>query len=123
MFRLAGLYTAIFLGVFLVYLMCISDVFDLEKIVRPQYLILIVYVSIFAYLLAPCKIFNPIGRRYVGRLFIRSLISPCIGVDFTIVWMTDQWQSLITPLRDTAYTICYYIREDFDKPDDDNPCT
>ena len=90
--------------------MCISEVFHLEEIMRPQYLILIVYISIFAYLFAPCPIFNPIGRKYVGKLFIRSLTSPFTGVDFTIVWMTDQWQSLITPLRDTAYTICYYIR-------------
>jgi hypothetical protein len=31
-----------------------------------------------------------------------------------IVWMTDQWISMATPLRDLAYTACYYTRLDFD---------
>ena len=45
-----------------------------------------------------------------------------IGVDFTIIWMTDQWQSLTTPLRDMAYSFCYYGRLDFDDVKT-NPCT
>lgn len=44
---------------------------------------------------------------------LRSLASPIIGVDFTITWMTDQWISMATPLRDLAYTACYYTRLDF----------
>jgi hypothetical protein len=35
--------------------------------------------------------------------------------------MTDQWISLATPLRDTAYTVCYYSQLDFDNISY-NPC-
>ncbi len=69
----------------------------------------------------PLPIFNHKGRIYALKLIGKSLISPLIGVDFTIIWMTDQWQSLTTPLRDLSYTICYFTRLDFDKPTI-NPC-
>ena len=88
----------------------------MDKPFRPQYLVLIVYLSLFGYLMAPLPIFNHLGRLYAFRLIVRSLTSPVTGVDFPIVWMTDQWQSLITPLRDLSYTICYYVRVDFDDP-------
>lgn len=74
------------------------------------------YIALFTYLFIPLPIFNYRGRLYMWKLFLRSLLSPIIGVDFTIIWMTDQWQSLTTPLRDLAYSICYYTRLDFDKP-------
>jgi len=35
--------------------------------------------------------------------------------------MTDQWISMTTPLRDLAYTACYYGRLDFADPSI-NPC-
>ena len=95
----------------------------MQKPFRPQHLVLIIYISAFAYLLAPFKIFNYTGRVYAFKLLLRSIASPFIGVDFTIVWMTDQWQSLITPLRDVAYTMCYYARLDFDHPEQKNPCS
>jgi EXS family len=44
-----------------------------------------------------------------------------MGVEFSIVWMTDQWISMATPLRDLAYTVCYYTRLDFKTPSV-NPC-
>ena len=106
----------------MIYLLCISEILHIEEPFRPQHLVLIVYISAFAYILAPCNIFNPTGRKYAFNLFLRSIASPFIGVDFTIVWMTDQWQSLITPMRDVAYTMCYYTRMDFDHPEKENPC-
>jgi hypothetical protein len=84
-------------------------------------LVIIVYSALFGYLFMPLPIFNHKGRIYALKLIGKSLISPFIGVDFTIIWMTDQWQSLTTPLRDLAYTICYFTRLDFDKPTI-NPC-
>jgi len=53
------------------------------------------------------------GRFYSLKLIFRSIMSPIIGVDFSIIWMTDQWISLSTPLRDLAYTVCYYTKLDF----------
>ena len=69
----------------------------------------------------PLPIFNHRGRLYALKLIFRSLLSPITGVNFTIIWMTDQWISLATPLRDTAYTVCYYTRLDFGNLAD-NPC-
>lgn len=47
------------------------------------------------------------------KLILKSLASPLLGVEFVITWMTDQWISMATPLRDLAYTVCYYTRLDF----------
>lgn len=116
MFKLAGFFTTLFLAVFLIYLLSISNVFTIEGSFRSEHLVLIVYVTLFGYVFMPLPIFNHRGRIYALKLIGKSLLSPIIGVDFTIVWMTDQWQSLTTPLRDLAYTFCYYSRLDFDKP-------
>jgi hypothetical protein len=121
--RLAGIFTAIYLGVFLIYLLCISKVFILNGLFRSHHLILLVYAPVLVYMFCPFPIFNYVGRMYTLRIFTRALASPCMGVDFTIVWMTDQWQSLITPLRDISYTVCYYVRMDFSQLDGDNPCS
>lgn len=72
----------------------------------------------------PFPIFNYQGRLYALKLTMKCILSPIIGVDFVIVWMTDQWISMTTPLRDLAYTVCYFTRLDFDasKENDNNPC-
>jgi hypothetical protein len=61
------------------------------------------------------------------KLIFTSLIAPFYIVDFPIIWMTDQFVSLITPFRDLAYTICYYAVIDFSadpsKPGYYNPCS
>jgi hypothetical protein len=42
------------------------------------------------------------------KLIVNTVISPFSKVNFEIGWITDQLVSLITPLKDLAYTICYY---------------
>lgn len=105
----------------MIYLLAITGVIPIHQSFRSEHLVIIVYAALFGYLFMPLPIFNHSGRLYALKLIGRSLISPLIGVDFTIVWMTDQWQSLTTPLRDLSYTICYFTRLDFDVPSV-NPC-
>jgi xenotropic and polytropic retrovirus receptor 1 len=62
----------------------------------------------------PLPIFNYKGRLYALKLTFRCLVSPLVGVEFVIEWMTDQWISMATPLRDVAYTACYYTNLNFD---------
>ncbi len=61
----------------------------------------------------PLPSFNYKGRLYALKLAGISGISPFIGVIFPVIWFTDQIISLATPLRDFAYTICYYNELDF----------
>ena len=119
---MAGLFTTLFLAVFLIYLLAFNEVFTISGSFRKEHLVSIVWLALFTYLFIPLPIFNYRGRLYALKLIVRSLISFIIGVDFTIIWMTDQWQSLTTPLRDMAYTFCYYGRLDFDDVKT-NPCT
>lgn len=69
----------------------------------------------------PLKIFNYEGRLYAIKLILKSLVAPIFEPEFTIVWITDQWNSMITPLRDLFYTVCYYQVLDFDNLNS-NPC-
>jgi len=120
--KLAGIFTTAFLALFLLYLLKISNVYNTETGFRSEYYVLIVYALVFLYMLVPLPLFNHKGRLFALKLIGESLISPIFGVTFSIAWMTDQWISLSTPLRDLAYTICYYSRLDFEKVSV-NPCT
>lgn len=68
----------------------------------------IVWIMLIVYVIMPFKIFNWKGRLYMWKLIGRSLIAAFTGVDFPVIWMTDQFISLVNPFKDFAYTICYY---------------
>lgn len=99
--------------VFLIYLLFITNIVANNSSFQTEYLVLIVWIALASYIFMPLPILNHEGRLYALKLNLRCLLSPIIGVDFTIVWMTDQWISMATPLRDLAYTVCYYTRLDF----------
>lgn len=54
------------------------------------------------------------------KLIGRSLVGFLMGVDFPVIWMTDQFISLVNPFKDFAYTICYYSQMNLD--DDISKC-
>lgn len=60
------------------------------------------------YFIIPISFWNWRGRFYMLKLIGKALISPITGVDFPIIWLTDQVVSLVTCFKDLAYTICYY---------------
>ena len=63
----------------------------------------------FTYFFIPIPLTNWRGRFYMLKLIARVIISPIMGVDFPIVWLTDQMVSLVTSFKDFAYSICYYM--------------
>lgn len=48
-------------------------------------------------------------RMYMLKLFWESMASILIKTEFKHVWFTDQLTSMIGPLRDMEYTLCYYV--------------
>lgn len=107
-FRFAGIFTTLFLILFLIYLLKLTAIITTS--LSLQYLVLVVYLPLAIYLFIPLPIFNYKGRLYTLKLVFRCLFAIFLGVDFPIIFMTDQWISLATPLRDVAYTVCYYTR-------------
>ncbi len=79
------------------------------------------------YLVFPLPFFNFKGRLYMFKLMFSAVVAPFYRVNFAIVWITDQFVSLITPLKDFAYTICYYthlnLNEDPRRSGYINPCS
>jgi len=46
---------------------------------------------------------------YVYKLLLKCLISFAILITYPIIYATDQFLSLITPMGDFFHTICYYV--------------
>ena len=60
------------------------------------------------YFFWPFKNFNYYGRIYTMRLFGECIASILIPIEFKHIWFMDQLTSLIGPMRDFEYTLCYY---------------
>lgn len=86
---------------------------------RNEYLCLIVYGVLLVYMLVPLPIFKHKGRLYLLKLMGKCFVAFCYGVDFPIAFMTNQWISMITPIRDLTYSVCYYLQVDFNDPKND----
>jgi hypothetical protein len=112
-FRLAGFFTTIFLVMFLLYLLSLTSL--IHTFLPLYYFPLLPYVLLGGYLFIPLPIFNYRGRLYMLKLVLKCFLAVFRGVDFPIIWMTDQWISMITPLRDLSYTVCFYTKIDFSK--------
>ena len=111
-FKVAGLHTSIYLILFSIYILNLTSVISLYGFDKV-YLALISWLTFVAFFVFPFQMFDYKGRLYALKLFGRSLLSPFRGVTFPIAWMTDQFVSSIIPLKDLAYTICYYTKLDF----------
>jgi hypothetical protein len=111
-FKLAGLHTSVYLVLFSLYILNLTHIIKFDNF-NPVYLALISWFSFIAFFILPLKLFNYKGRLYILRLLGQSLLSPFTGVTFPISWLTDQFVSLIIPLKDVAYTVCYYTRLDY----------
>ena len=72
------------------------------------YLPPITWLFFLIYLLFPSnKIFNPKGRIYFFKLVRDIFFSFFRKTKFLVPWATDQMLSLVIPLKDLSYTICY----------------
>jgi hypothetical protein len=53
-------------------------------------------------------VFNPRGRKYFYLLVKKIVLTPCIKMSFLISYATDQLVSFVVPIKDFAYTVCFY---------------
>jgi hypothetical protein len=75
------------------------------------------------YILCPFKIFNWKGRLYMWKTIGLCVIAPLYQVNFPIIFTTDQFISLVNPLKDFAYTICYYTVLDLRNSTSSSQCS
>jgi flagellar biosynthesis protein FlhB len=79
-FKIAGFYTALFMVIFLLYLLLVTNIIVNQSSFRTEYLVLFVWLALIVYLIMPLPIFNHEGRLYAIKLILRSLASPFMGV-------------------------------------------
>ena len=68
----------------------------------------LMWLFMILYFFWPFKNFNYYGRIYTMRLFGECIASILIPIEFKHIWFMDQLTSLIGPMRDIEYTLCYY---------------
>jgi hypothetical protein len=103
---IAGFFSTFFLVMFTIYTLAITNIIQL--LFEPYFLVLFVWGIFLIYFINPCPILSYKTRLYSLKLALKSILAIFLGVPFPVIWMTDQLVSLITPLKDLAYTICYY---------------
>lgn len=91
---------------FAIYTLAITNLINL--IFQPHFLVLFVWGIFFLFFINPLPLLSYKSRLYAIKLALKSILAPFLGVTFPVIWMTDQLVSLVTPLKDMAYTICYY---------------
>lgn len=74
-----------------------------------EYTPFLVWLIFLGYNFFPSKqLFNPKGRFYFYRLLKKMLLSPWVKMGFVLSFATDQAVSFIVPIKDFAYTVCFY---------------
>lgn len=110
-FYRASIFSAVYLILFLLYI--VQRVYDTDFFPGGRiYLGGITWIMFVVYIIFPFKLFNWKGRLYMWKVIALSISAPFTGVTFPITWTTDQFISLVSPLKDLTYTICYYTRLD-----------
>lgn len=108
--------TAVFSTVLVLMILCymilrakIPLICEIIQFIPLELTPLIAWISLICYLFFPNKkYFNYEGRKYLLNLFIESMSSIFIKCEFKHIWFTDQLTSMIGPIRDIEYTMCYY---------------
>ena len=110
-YKRAAIFTFILLGCVLLYMF---DRIGLENklgitLIPMHMLPLVCWGSLLIYMFCPIKsIFNYEGRTYMFKLIAESLGSFFMKPDFKHTWTIGQLTSLVGPMRDMEYTLCYY---------------
>ncbi|XP_063986683.1 solute carrier family 53 member 1 [Diachasmimorpha longicaudata] len=90
----------------------------------PPYVNPLVLVCIMlAFLFNPFRIFRHEARFWLLKICWRMLIAPLAYVNFADFWLADQLNSLVTPLMDFHFLICFYLtNEDWLNAGDTRQC-
>ncbi|XP_034941909.1 xenotropic and polytropic retrovirus receptor 1 homolog [Chelonus insularis] len=70
---------------------------------------LVLVCIMLGFLFNPFKIFRHEARFWLLRIIWRMIIAPFAFVNFADFWLADQLNSLVTPLLDFQFLICFYI--------------
>ena len=74
-----------------------------------EYSPFLVWFFYIGYIFFPSKqVLNPKGRRYFYGLIKQILLSPVVRISFILTFATDHAVSFVTPIKDFAYTVCFY---------------
>ncbi|XP_065647319.1 solute carrier family 53 member 1 isoform X3 [Hydra vulgaris] len=90
-----------------------SNNFKISIYVHP----LILAAFTLLYLLNPTKTFQYKSRRWLLKVLFRIAVAPFKSVCFADFWLADQLNSLVIPLLDIEYLICFYIYDWYILPD------
>jgi EXS family/SPX domain len=75
----------------------------------PARMFLLVSLILFVvFLLNPFDVLNRSSRRVLARLIAQVIVSPFSRVRFVHVYVGDVMTSLVHPLADLEYTVCFY---------------
>ncbi|XP_047134704.1 solute carrier family 53 member 1 isoform X1 [Hydra vulgaris] len=74
------------------------------------------------YLINPTRTFQYRSRRWLLRVLLRIIVAPFKHVCFADFWLADQLNSLVIPLLDIQYLICFYTY-DWYKTQGSGQCT
>jgi len=91
----------------------LTDQYDFLTVINDEYIPSIMWIAIIIYICFPLKNwFNSPGRFYLMAILYEGLLSIFVKCDFKHHWIYDQLTSLIGPLRDIEYTLCFYVHYD-----------
>jgi len=98
---------------YMLYRTGLTDQYDFLTVINDEYIPSIMWIAIIIYICFPLKNwFNSPGRFYLMAILYEGLLSIFVKCDFKHHWIYDQLTSLIGPLRDIEYTLCFYVHYD-----------
>jgi len=96
-----------------------SDDLNISRFAQP----LALAIFTLLYLFNPTRTLHYRARRWLLKILFRILTAPYYPVRFADFWLADQLNSLVVPLLDFQYLICYYVYV-WDRPgNDEGKCT
>ncbi|CAG5071454.1 Protein of unknown function, partial [Cotesia congregata] len=87
----------------------LSFLFSASLSIPPFVNPLVLVCIMIAFILNPLKIFRHEARFWLLRITWRMIIAPFAFVNFADFWLADQLNSLVTPLLDFHFLICFYL--------------
>lgn len=101
--------SSMFLVIFVVYILKVENIGSFKDNEITTYLPLLVWAVGIFYVFVPTKrALNGAGRRWMYRMIYGATIGHFFKYESRYTFFLDQFVSMVTPLRDVDYTICYY---------------
>lgn len=120
-FKRAAVFSSIGMLMVLVYLILrteIQIIYQMVQFISIDTTPIICWTIFFIYMIFPIKgFFNSEGRFWTFRVFAEACTPFIFSVKFQHSFLMDQLTSLVGPMRDMEYTLCYFVY--YDSPFDE----